>query len=145
MKIKIIIYAVIFFQCFVLGLAKAEEILSLDKALLTAYDNNPRMIEARRLIDAAKGDFITQRTLSNPEVEFEIGGLKKNQEGKRKIGLDNIGLAGWGVSGYYTLPQRKDLTITAFLFGDPANITNNNQYTVDISSTNFGVGLSFHY
>ncbi|HAZ10607.1 MAG TPA: hypothetical protein DCY56_05840 [Candidatus Omnitrophica bacterium] len=90
MKIKVIIYAVIFFQCFVLGLAKAEENLSLDKALLTAYDNNPRMIEARRLIDVAKGDFITAKTLPNPEVEFEIGGLKENKKGKRKGNLDNI-------------------------------------------------------
>lgn len=90
MKNKVIIYAVIFFQCFVLGLTKAEEILSLDKALMTAYDNNPRMIEARKLVDAVKGDLITARTLPNPEVEFEIGGLKKNEEGKRKGKLDNI-------------------------------------------------------
>lgn len=90
MKIKVIIYAVIFFQCFILSIAKAEEILSLDKALMTAYDNNPRMIEARKLIDAVKGDFIIARTLPNPEVEFEIGGLKENKEGKRKGGLDNI-------------------------------------------------------
>lgn len=90
MKIKVIIYAVIFFQCFVLGLAKAEENLSLDKALMIAYDNNPRMIEARKLVDAAKGDLITARTLPNPEVDFEIGGLKENKEGKRKGGLDNI-------------------------------------------------------
>ncbi|MFA4888541.1 MAG: TolC family protein [Candidatus Omnitrophota bacterium] len=90
MKIKVIIYAAIFFQCFVLGLAKAEETLSLDKALMTAYDNNPRMIEARKLVDAVKGDLITARTLPNPEVEFEIGGLKKNEEGKRKGKLDNI-------------------------------------------------------
>ena len=73
MKIKVIIYAVIFFQCFVFGFAKAEEILSLDKALLTAYDNNPRMIEAKKLISAVKGELITARTLPNPEVEFEIG------------------------------------------------------------------------
>ena len=90
MKIKVIIYAVIFFQCFVFGFAKAEEILSLDKALLTAYDNNPRMIEAKKLISAVKGELITARTLPNPEVEFEIGGLKKNAEGRRKGKLDNM-------------------------------------------------------
>lgn len=48
------------------------------------------MIEAKKLIDAAKGDFITARTLPNPEVEFEIGGLKKKEEGRRKGKLDNI-------------------------------------------------------
>ena len=92
MKSKVIICTAIFLQCFVLGLAQAEEILSLDKALLTAYDNNPRMIEARKLISAAKGDLITARTLPNPEAEFEIGGLKKNAEGQRKEKLDNIGI-----------------------------------------------------
>lgn len=90
MKIKVIIYAVIFFQCFIPRLAQAEEILSLDKTLLTAYDNNPRMIEARKLVDAAKGDFITARALPNPEVEFEIGGFKRNAEGRRKGKLDNL-------------------------------------------------------
>jgi cobalt-zinc-cadmium efflux system outer membrane protein len=90
MKIKVIICVVIFFQYFILNFAKAEEILSLDKALLTAYDNNPRMIEARKLIDAVKGDLLTARTLPNPEVEFEIGGLKKNAAGKRKGKLDNL-------------------------------------------------------
>lgn len=90
MKIKVIIYAIIFFQCFVLSFAKAWENLSLDKALMTAYDNNPRMIEARKLVDAIKGDLITARTLPNPEVDFEIGGLKENEKGKRKGGLNNI-------------------------------------------------------
>lgn len=92
MKIKIIIYAVIFFQYFIMNFAKAEEFLSLDHALIVAYENNSRMIEARKLISAFKGELITARTLSNPEVEFEIGGFKKNEEGKRKAELNNIGI-----------------------------------------------------
>ncbi|MDO8602697.1 MAG: TolC family protein [Candidatus Omnitrophota bacterium] len=90
MKIKVNIYAIIFFQCLVLGFANAGENLSLDKALMAAYDNNPRMIEARKLVNVAKGDLITARTLPNPEVDFEIGGLKENEKGKRKGELNNI-------------------------------------------------------
>ena len=90
MKIKVIIYTVIFFLCFIPRIVKAEEILSLDKALMTAYDNNPRMFEARKSIDASKGDLITARSFPNPEVEFEISGLKKNEEGNRDPHLGGL-------------------------------------------------------
>ena len=68
----------------------AEEILTIEKAISIAYENNPGMIEARKIIEMAKGDLITAKTLLNPEVEFEIGGLKKNEAGERKTNLDNI-------------------------------------------------------
>jgi len=68
----------------------AEEALTLEKSLSLAFENNPRLIEVRSGIDAAKGDLITARTFANPEVEFEIGGLKKNEEGKRKTNLDSF-------------------------------------------------------
>ena len=70
----------------------AEETLTLDRALMTAYENNPRMIEAKRGVEAAKGSSITVGALPDPEVEFEIGGLKKNEDGKRRANLDKFGI-----------------------------------------------------
>ena len=68
------------------------DILTLKDALQIAYDNNPQMIVARKSIDAAKGDLITTKTLANPELEFEIGGLKKNEEGERRANLGTVGI-----------------------------------------------------
>lgn len=85
-----IIIAIIAFLVSVVPKAHAEESLTLEKALALAYENNPLMIEANKTVDAARGDLITVRTFSNPEVEFEIGGLKKNEEGKRKTNLDSF-------------------------------------------------------
>lgn len=89
-KKTLIISAVIAFLVSVVPKAHAEESLTLEKALALAYENNPLMIEANKTVDAARGDLITARTFSNPEVEFEIGGLKKNEEGKRKTNLDSF-------------------------------------------------------
>lgn len=66
--------------------------LAFKEALQTAYENNPRMIEARKTIQAAQGDLITTRTLLNPEMEAEIGGLKKNEEGERKGSLETVSI-----------------------------------------------------
>src|SRR3989338_2118665 len=86
----LIISAVIAFLVSVIPKAHADEPLTLEKALSLAFEFNPRILEARKAIDAAKGDLITARTFANPEVEFEIGGLKKNEEGKRKTNLDSF-------------------------------------------------------
>ena len=69
-----------------------EEILTINKALVVAYENNPRMIEAKHGIEMAKGDLVTARALPDPEIEFEIGGLKKNEDGKRRTNLDKVGI-----------------------------------------------------
>jgi len=89
-KIRIIIAIIAFLVSVIPKAARAEEPLTLERALSLAFENNPRMIEARKAIDAAKGDLITARTFANPEVEFEIGGLKKNEKGKRKTNLDSF-------------------------------------------------------
>ena len=84
------IILVIFLMPILYAPINAEEILTIEKAISIAYENNPRMIEVRKAIEASKGDLITAKTLLNPEVEFEIGGLKKNEAGERKTNLDNI-------------------------------------------------------
>jgi cobalt-zinc-cadmium efflux system outer membrane protein len=89
-KIQIAITMIAFLLSVILKPAYADEALTLEKSLSLAFENNPRVIEARKTIDAAKGDLITARTFANPEVEFEIGGLKKNEEGKRKTNLDSF-------------------------------------------------------
>jgi outer membrane protein TolC len=71
----------------VLSLSGAEEVLTLDKAISTAYGANPRMIEARRMVDAARGAQITAGALANPEVAFEISGLMADEEGERVVRL----------------------------------------------------------
>ncbi|MBI4711016.1 MAG: TolC family protein, partial [Candidatus Omnitrophica bacterium] len=72
--------------------AHAEEILTLDAALTTAYKENPRVVEARKSMEAAKGDLVTAWALPDPEISFEIGGFKKNEDGNRRLNLDNVGI-----------------------------------------------------
>ena len=89
-KIRIIIAIIAFLVGVIPKAAHAEEPLTLERALSLAYEFNPRILEAKKAIDAARGDLITARTFANPEVEFEIGGLKRNEEGKRKTNLDSF-------------------------------------------------------
>ena len=113
---KIFIFSItaVFFSAISIP-AKAEETLTLDKALAIAFERNPRMIEARKSIDVAKGDLITARTFLNPEAELEIGGLKKNGEGKRKTNLDSFeirqGFDPPGVLGLKTRIAKKNIAI----------------------------------
>lgn len=73
------------------GPADAQEGLSLQSALSLAYQNNPRMIMAREEVKASKGRWIQSEALPNPEVELEVGGLKK-AEGSRKGSLDSFAI-----------------------------------------------------
>jgi outer membrane protein TolC len=63
------------------------EKLSLNRALELAYQQNPRMVEARNTITAARGRKLTESTFANPEVGFSIGGLRKEEGGERDTGL----------------------------------------------------------
>lgn len=66
------------------------ERLNFKTSLDLAFEHNPRIVEARKLIDVSKGDLITARTLKNPEAELEFGGFKKNEDGERNSNLDSI-------------------------------------------------------
>jgi len=94
MNIKIIVlFGLIFtIMCAVTIPAAAIEILSLDGALQLARSNNPSMIEARKAVEAAKGEAITAGTISNPEIEMEVGGFKKKDGSRGNLNLDTIGV-----------------------------------------------------
>jgi cobalt-zinc-cadmium efflux system outer membrane protein len=64
--------------------------LNFRAALEQAYQYNPQMIEARKLIEISKGDLITARTFKNPEAELEFGGFKKNEDDERNVNLNSL-------------------------------------------------------
>ncbi len=49
------------------------EILDFKQALQLAYNQNPRLLEARQAIAASKGSLTTANSLGNPEIELELG------------------------------------------------------------------------
>ncbi len=118
-NIRILFFTFIFLSHFLIPHARAEEMsgaLSLKEALSMAYDHNPQMIEARKTIQVAQGDLITTRTLLNPELEAEIGGLKKNEEGERKGHLETVSISQpfepLGVRGLKTKIAKNEVRIT---------------------------------
>lgn len=72
------------------GLCADETALTQDNALSGAYADNPQVTEARKSVDAARGELLTARALPAPGIEFEIGGLKANESGKRDATLDTV-------------------------------------------------------
>ena len=89
------------------GEESTVDFLALKEALQIAYDNNPQMVIGRKWIDSAKGDLIAAKALANPEFEFEIGGLKKNEEGERRTNLDNVAIKqDFDPLGVYWLEKR---------------------------------------
>ena len=118
-NIRISFFTFIFLSQFLIPPVRAEEIteiLSLKEALSMAYDQNPQMIEARKTIQAAQGDLITTGTLLNPELEAEIGGLKKNEVGERKGRLETVSISQpfepLGVRGLKTKIAKNEVEIT---------------------------------
>lgn len=98
---------------------RAEEgttVLSLKEALNMAYEHNPQMIETRKAIQVAQGDLITARSLLNPQLEAEIGGLKKNDEGERRSHLETVSVSQpfepLGVRGLKTKIANNDVKIS---------------------------------
>ncbi len=92
-KIYFLFYIGIFLSQFLISplmAGQSNEILDLEEALSLAYQQNPRIVQARKAIEGSQGDLITARTWANPEVEAEIGGLRKDDAGRRKGHLDSI-------------------------------------------------------
>lgn len=87
-----LIYFIISFIVPAIGFSSEIEKLDFKESLELAFDHNPQMIEARKTIEAVKGDLLTTRTLLNPTLDAEIGGLKKNEEGDRKGHLETVSI-----------------------------------------------------
>ena len=46
----------------------AARTLTLKEAVGLAYRQNPRVVQARQSIEAARGDLMTAQTLANPQI-----------------------------------------------------------------------------
>lgn len=70
----------------------SKEVLDLNQALTIAYQQNPRIVQARKAIEGSHGDLITEKTWANPKLETEISGLRRNEEDSRKgyLGLISV-------------------------------------------------------
>jgi len=68
----------------------AVERLYFRDALEQAYEYSSKMIEARKSIEASRGDLFTARTFKNPEAELEFGGFKKDEDGNQNTNLDSF-------------------------------------------------------
>jgi len=87
--------------------SEAEEDLTLERALSIARSSNPRVVEALKMVDASKGELITARALPDPEVEFELAGFKKNEDGQRDVYLGSFEVRqGFEPIGTYGLKAR---------------------------------------
>lgn len=113
------VFLAIFIFISSLAIAAEDQILSIKEVLDVAYQDNPQMIEARKAIDFSKGDLINARSLANPEIEVEIGGFKKNEEGKRRTNLDTIALKqSFDPPGVYLL--RRQMALNDVKIGEEA-------------------------
>jgi cobalt-zinc-cadmium efflux system outer membrane protein len=66
------------------------EALSMEQVLRMAYIRNPQMMEARKAIDSAKGRRLQAEALPDPEIDFEIGSLKSEDQGGKKVRPGNL-------------------------------------------------------
>lgn len=91
-KITCFVFVLVFISSFSYAenAGPVTEGLSLEQTLRMAYIGNPRMIEARKEISAAKGRWIQAEALPDPEAGIEVGGFKKNEDGVRKKNLDTV-------------------------------------------------------
>jgi len=64
--------------------------LSLQAALRMAYQRNPRLLQARQEVEAARGRWIQNRALPNPEVEVSATELQEGLRGGSTVGDDSI-------------------------------------------------------
>jgi outer membrane protein TolC len=88
-KAFVVFLGTIFFAAQPLMAAEAKRAgaLTLEDALRIAYMNHPRMRQAKQEIAAAKGRWIQSEALPDPEVFFDVGGLKKHakNDGDKQI------------------------------------------------------------
>jgi outer membrane protein TolC len=95
-KMLVLLFGVAFsvgYPCVARG--AGEESLRLQDVLRLAYVNHPRMQTAKQDISAAKGRWIQAEALPDPEVLFDVGGLKEHvkNDGDRQIRKANLDVA----------------------------------------------------
>lgn len=74
-------------------LGQEAEGLSLQEALETAWRQNPRLQQDRQDVEAARGRWIQDRTLPNPELEVSATELSQGLRGGSTVGDDSIALS----------------------------------------------------
>jgi len=67
--------------------------LSLQEALEVAWRQNPQLLQARQDVEAAKGRWIQDRALPNPELEVSATELSEALQGGSTVGDDSIALS----------------------------------------------------
>ena len=90
-RILVTIVSVLLFMPLAAG--EGLERLSLEEALQIAWQRNPRLLQARQEMEAARGRWIQDRALPNPEVEIETTELSKGIHGGSTVGEDSIALS----------------------------------------------------
>ena len=109
-NIKVLFFTFIFLSRLFILPVRAEEagdVLSIEKALAVAWQNNPEVLEARKKIEIQKAHYRQTRKLTNPGIEFEVDKLRKdftgaNEYDKRALegeGRVNQPLELWGKKG----------------------------------------------
>ena len=80
--------------CFVpSAFGQEPERLSLEEALQIAWQRNPRLLQARQEVEAARGRWIQDRALPNPELEVSATELSQGLKGGSTVGDDSIALS----------------------------------------------------
>jgi cobalt-zinc-cadmium efflux system outer membrane protein len=70
--------------------ANVYDAMSLDEALDVAFQNNPKMTEARNNVKISEGKSIQVKKFLDPEVSLEIGDLRKDETGSRDPGIGSF-------------------------------------------------------
>ncbi|HLD66633.1 MAG TPA: TolC family protein, partial [Pseudomonas sp.] len=90
-RIIVTILSVLLFMPLAFG--QEPERLSLEEALQIAYQRNPRLLQARQEVEAARGRWIQDRALPNPELEVSATELSQGLKGGSTVGDDSIALS----------------------------------------------------
>ena len=90
-RIIVTILSVLLFMPLAFG--QEPERLSLEEALQIAYQRNPRLLQARQEVEAARGRWIQNRALPNPELEVSATELSQGLKGGSTVGDDSIALS----------------------------------------------------
>ncbi|MDP3723883.1 MAG: TolC family protein [Candidatus Omnitrophota bacterium] len=90
---RVLVAIVSMLLCMPLAWGQEPERLSLEEALQIAWQRNPRLLQARQEVEAARGRWIQDRALPNPELEVSATELSQGLKGGSTVGDDSIALS----------------------------------------------------